>query len=75
MQQIFKEEIIPSVFHKITAHLSELCPPSPPHHLVINTMNDRLESLQELIIGMNSLQGDKVDTLSKNFDHMEDQLR
>jgi hypothetical protein len=38
-------------------------------------LNDKLDSLQDIIIGMNSVQEDKIDKLSKDFQHMEDQLR
>jgi hypothetical protein len=70
VQDLVRTEIIPSLFQKIMNHVSEFSTP-----LSKNAHVDSLVSLQDIIIGMNSVQEDKIDKLSKDFEHMEEQLR
>jgi hypothetical protein len=56
-------------------HISEFSTPPSKNALVDSLVSDKLDSLQDIIIGMSSVQEDKIDKLSTNFAHMEDQLR
>ncbi|PLW37583.1 hypothetical protein PCASD_09057 [Puccinia coronata f. sp. avenae] len=76
MQDVIRSDIIPTLFNKIMLHVSEFCPPPPPKVDDVNIpLNNKLDGLQDVIIGMNSVQSDKIESLSRDFAHMESQLR
>ncbi|PLW16167.1 hypothetical protein PCANC_19092 [Puccinia coronata f. sp. avenae] len=76
MQDVIRSDIIPTLFNKIMLHVSKFCPPPPPKvDNVYIPLNDKLDGLQDVIIGMNSVQSDKIESLSRDFAHMESQLR
>ncbi|PLW26456.1 hypothetical protein PCANC_26764 [Puccinia coronata f. sp. avenae] len=76
MQDVIRSDIIPTLFNKIMLHVSEFCPPPPPKvDNVYIPLNNKLDGLQDVIIGMNSVQSDKIESLSRDFAHMESQLR
>ena len=77
MLKVIRADIIPSLFHKIMLHVSEF---SPPANTAFNvnipeSLTDKIDSLQDIILGRHSVQDDKIEKLSKSFHHMEDQLR
>jgi hypothetical protein len=75
VQNLVRTEILPSLFEKIMNHVSEFSTPPSKNAHVDSLVSDKLDSLQDIIVGMNSVQEDKIDKLSTNFAHMEDQLR
>jgi hypothetical protein len=76
MQDVICSDIIPTLFNKIMLHVSEFCPPPPPKVDDVNiSLNNKLDGLQDVIIGMSSVQSDKIESLSRDFAHMESQLR
>ncbi|PLW46462.1 hypothetical protein PCASD_06325 [Puccinia coronata f. sp. avenae] len=77
MLEVIRANIIPSLVHKIMLHVSEFSPPAP-NTLNVNipdSLTDKIDGLQDIILGMHSVNDDKIEKLSRSFHHMEDQLR
>ncbi|PLW40538.1 hypothetical protein PCANC_16768 [Puccinia coronata f. sp. avenae] len=58
-------------------HVSEFSPPAPNTFNVNipDSLTDKIDGLQDIILGMHSVNDDKIEKLSRSFHHMEDQLR
>jgi hypothetical protein len=77
MLEVIRANIIPLLFHKIMLHVSEFSPPVPKtlNANIPDSLTDKIDGLQDIILGMHSVHDDKIEKLSRSFHHMEDQLR
>jgi hypothetical protein len=75
VQDIIRSEIIPSLFQKVMNHVLKFSTLPDKENIVNSALSNKLDSLQDTILGMHSIQEEKIGKLSSDFHHMEDQLR
>jgi hypothetical protein len=75
MKDVIQLDIIPYLLHKIMQHNLHSSPTSTKNAPVDTSLSERLDSLPDIAIGIDSVQKDKIECLTINVECMEDQLR
>jgi hypothetical protein len=74
VQEIITAEVIPALYDKVFKHLNEFPLPPNRNEQLQEFFNDKLDSLQDIIIGLNSENTSSIDSVKESITSMEHSL-
>jgi gas vesicle protein len=74
IQEIITADVIPDLFDRVFKHLNEFPMTSSKSEKLQDFVNDRFDSLQDIVIGLNSDNTSEIENVSTNVKNLEHEM-